>query len=101
MELFVTSSLVNVQQACCVVRGKLNLNQRNWCASPFSIQEVKDVLLEMNPQKAPRSDGLPTLFFQKYWHIVGRDVRSVILDVLNNGKDSSRIHDTHITLIPK
>lgn len=55
----------------------------------------------MNPLKAPGPDGLPSLFFQKYWHIVGSDVRSVVLDMLNNDKDSSRINDTHIPLISK
>ncbi|KAK3221555.1 hypothetical protein Dsin_008580 [Dipteronia sinensis] len=28
----------------------------------------------MNPVKAPRSDGLPTIFFQKYWDSISTNV---------------------------
>ncbi|KAA3470487.1 reverse transcriptase [Gossypium australe] len=28
----------------------------------------------MGPTKAPGADGFPALFFQRYWHIVGRDI---------------------------
>jgi hypothetical protein len=33
--------------------------------------KVKKVVWEMNSHKAPGPDGLPGLFFKKYWDIVG------------------------------
>jgi hypothetical protein len=55
----------------------------------------------MHPLKAPGPDGLPALFFQKYWHIVGEDVKKLALGILNDGKSPESINKTYITLIPK
>lgn len=55
----------------------------------------------MHPLKAPGPNGLPALFYQKYWDIVGRDVTSVALEVLNNGKSPEDINKTFLVLIPK
>ncbi|XP_058783591.1 uncharacterized protein LOC131658300 [Vicia villosa] len=46
-------------------------------------------------------DGLPGLFFQKYWHIVGEDVKRMVLEILNGDKDPTDMNRTFITLIPK
>lgn len=36
--------------------------------------DIWNAIKMMNRTKAPCLDGMPALFFQKYWHIVGRDV---------------------------
>ena len=41
------------------------------------------------------------LFYQKFWHIVGNDVSSAVLDFLNFGNMILEINYTHIVLIPK
>ena len=41
------------------------------------------------------------LFYQKFWHIVGNDVSSAVLDFLNSGIMIPEISYTHIVLIPK
>lgn len=63
--------------------------------------EVKEALFEIHPLKARGPDGLPGLFFQNYWSVIGADVSALILDILNNNKDPSVINNTHIALIPK
>ena len=40
-------------------------------------------------------------FFQKYWHIVGRDVIEAVLSVLNSSHFLHKMNQTHIVLIPK
>lgn len=55
----------------------------------------------MHPLKAPGPDGLPALFFQKYWHIVGREVQKLVLHVLNNNLEPDELNKTFIVLIPK
>ncbi|KAK5811201.1 hypothetical protein PVK06_026525 [Gossypium arboreum] len=47
--------------------------------------EVVTTLKEIGPTKAFGDNGFLTLFFQKYWQIVGRNVIDFCLKVLNEG----------------
>lgn len=84
-----------------MVQGRLSEEHINWCRGVFTRDEVKEALNQMHPLKAPGPDGLPALFFQKYWNIVGNDVQSLVLSVLNEGKSPESINRTFIALIPK
>ncbi|KAK9984666.1 hypothetical protein SO802_034191 [Lithocarpus litseifolius] len=55
----------------------------------------------MDPLKAPGPDGLPPLFFQKFWPTIGEDVSQAVLTCLNLGSIPPTINRTFITLIPK
>ena len=37
----------------------------------FTRQEVDLALKDMAPLKAPGPDGMPPLFFQSFWHLIG------------------------------
>ena len=67
----------------------------------YSAEEIKAALFQMGPIKAPRLNGRNGLFYQKFWHIVGNDVITAVLDFLNTGNMQSKINFTHIVLIPK
>ena len=70
-------------------------------SSAFSAEEVKTALFQMGLTKAPGSDGMNTLFYQKFWHVVGDTVINAMLDFLNSGYMVLEINYTHIVLIPK
>ena len=55
----------------------------------------------MTPLKAPGLDGMPPLFYQNYWNLVGCDVTKTILSYLNTATLPHLINHTFITLIPK
>lgn len=42
----------------------------------FTRAELEDVLSKMFPTKSPGLDGMPALFYQWYWHVIGNYVVS-------------------------
>ena len=67
----------------------------------FIKDEVKMVLNQMAPLKSPGPDGMPPLFFQYYWDLVGKDITTSILFFLNSASLPKNLNHTFITLIPK
>ncbi|XP_057416032.1 uncharacterized protein LOC130710699 [Lotus japonicus] len=100
-QVFSSDNPLNIPDTCQRVRHKLNTDMIEHLASPFSSAEVKFAIDQMHPLKSPGPDGLPALFYQHYWDLVGGAVTNHVLDILNNGKDVLAINDTFICLIPK
>ena len=67
----------------------------------FSREEVELALKQMAPLKAPRPDGMPPIFFQKFWNTVGDDVVEAVLSCLNFRTILTGLNHTFISLIPK
>ena len=67
----------------------------------FTRQEVDLALKDMALLKAPRPDGMPPLFFQSFWHLIGDDVSKAVLDCLNSCHIPQEFNFTYVTLIPK
>lgn len=55
----------------------------------------------MKPITAPGLNGMPPLFYQSFWSLIGEDICSAVLDCLENCKIPREIKCTNITLIPK
>lgn len=64
-------------------------------------EEVCVALKSMGPTKALGDDSFLALFYQRCWHIVGNDVISYCLGILNDGKDLNSMNVTNIVLILK
>lgn len=69
--------------------------------SEFHVDEVRNALQLMHPFKSPRPDGMPPIFYQKFWNIVGSNVTKCVLNTLNSGIMPPDINATHICLIKK
>ena len=56
---------------------------------------------QMAPLKSLGLDGMPPLFYQNYWSLIGSDVTHSILHYLNSGVLPQSLCYSFITLIPK
>ena len=63
--------------------------------------EVKLAPFVMHPEKAPWSDGMTSLFYQKLWDILKKDLTHIVNQFLFQGSMASGLNDTNIYLILK
>ncbi len=75
------------------------MNQELTCQ--FTEYEVTSAMKHMGPLKAPGPDGMPPIFFQSYWHVVGKDITAAVLYCLQSGTLLPSLNHTYVTLIPK
>ncbi|KAK4381004.1 LINE-1 retrotransposable element O protein [Sesamum angolense] len=68
---------------------------------PFSPDEVKLAIFPMYPYKSPGPDGMSQIFYQKYWHIVGTEITSFVLEFLNHLIFYAKFNHTYVVLVPK
>lgn len=57
---------------------RISHRDRAWLNRPVIAPEVFSALSEIGAHKAPGPDGFPPCLFQKYWHILGDVVTSVV-----------------------
>ncbi|XP_050207714.1 uncharacterized protein LOC126657122 [Mercurialis annua] len=100
-QLFTTSYPTNQDRVLACIDSALTAEQFSDLQRPFSEEEVIAALKQMGSLKAPGPDGMPVLFYNSYWHVVGKDVIACILDFLSTGTMPSRANHTFLTLIPK
>ncbi|KAK6157019.1 hypothetical protein DH2020_011267 [Rehmannia glutinosa] len=91
----------NIEQALQRVAPKVTPKMNQALIAPYTEKEIILALKYMHPFKSPGPDGMSLVFFKKFWHIVGPNVLSFILNFLNNGIFDNKTNFTHIVLIPK
>jgi exonuclease III len=67
----------------------------------ISIQEIKEALSDMEPDKAPGPDGFTARFLQTCWQIVEKDLYKMILKSQNCQKIGGSTNSSFLALIPK
>ena len=70
-------------------------------SSEFTHMEVKQAINQMAPLKALGPNGMPPLFYQYYWNLIGDDIFDTVLHYLNSATLPDNLNHTFITLIPK
>ena len=69
--------------------------------APYYEMEIKEALFSMKPDKSPGPNGMNPTFFQRFWHVVGKEVCSACLSIISNRSIPTNLNNTHIVLIPK
>ena len=73
----------------------------SYLGKPFTMEEITAPLVSMGDLKAPGPDGMPVVFYKRFWDLVGEKVQTEILEVLNGGQIPKGWSETVIVLIPK
>lgn len=68
---------------------------------PFSMNEIKIAIFEMDPNKALGPDGFSILFYQSYWETIKHDLVLMFQDFHNNTLQIKLLYRAIICLIPK
>ncbi|KAL0438744.1 UNVERIFIED_CONTAM: putative mitochondrial protein [Sesamum latifolium] len=84
-----------------VMQPRVTTEMNRSLADPFTEIEVKQAVFGMYPFKSPGPDGMPPMFFQKFWPIIGNDVTCSVLRILNDHILYRKMNHTHVILIPK
>ncbi|KAA3468559.1 reverse transcriptase [Gossypium australe] len=99
--LFTSHGITNPSEILEGIERSISVEVNDRLQAPFTEEEVILALKGMGPTKAPGPDGFPTIFFQKYWHIMGKEVLGYCLGVLNEEREVDTVNTTNIVLIPK
>ena len=81
-DMFISSRWGQVEETIEVVDGTVTMEMNRSLLLPYTAEEITQAVFQMHPSKVLGLDGISSLFFQKFWHIVGYDVVKVVLSVL-------------------
>jgi hypothetical protein len=69
--------------------------------APFSEEEVREAIFDMETNKAPGPDGIPAEFYQKFWHVIKHDLLTMFNEFHAGELPIFSLNFGVITLIPK
>ena len=99
--LFTTSNPTEIERVVKTIQAVVSEPMNCLLGRDFQTIEVQQALKQMRPTTALGPDGMPPLFYQKFWSLFGDCVTQVVLNFLNHGITPPDFNDTHIVLIPK
>ncbi|KAK3198275.1 hypothetical protein Dsin_021690 [Dipteronia sinensis] len=79
--------------------SKTKQKMRTYLDTEFTGAEVRRAVFDMGPMKAPGIDGLPALFYQKFWGIIGQNVVETIANRFRKALDEV-ISESQSAFIP-
>ena len=101
MQLFMSHVGNQVDEVLNCVDSRVTQNMNEVLLEPFTGEEIWDALESIGDLKAPGADGMPSIFYKKFWALVGERVKQEVLAVLNGGPMPEGWNDTIVVLIPK
>ena len=72
-----------------------------WLDQPFSEEEVRLVVFQLNKEKAPGPDGFSMALYQECWDEIKEDLLRVFVEFHSKGLINKSTNATFITLVPK
>ena len=84
-----------------VIPKIINKEDNKALNKPITLEEVRKVVFDLNPDKSPGPDGFQAFFYQKCWDIIGTELWEAIEASRRGGSILAEINYSFFTLIPK
>lgn len=94
---FANPSLIS--QALTKFQARVSNEMNGILSADHRVEEVSLALSQMHPVRAPGLDGMCHLFFQTYWHVVGKSFTYAVIGTLRGDTMSGFLKETFIVLI--
>lgn len=101
LDLFTSVNPCDLHQVIESVKPRVTGQMNDFLLQPYTEREIIEALKQMHTVKSPGPDGMPPLFFIKFWHIIKYSFISTCLDILNSAADPTTLNHTFVVLIPK
>ena len=101
IQLFMSQVGNHIDEVLNCVDPSVTQHMNEALLEPFTGEEIWDALESIGDLKAPGADGMPSIFYKKFWALVGERVKQEVLAVLNGGPMPEGWNDTIVVLIPK
>ena len=69
--------------------------------APYTVEEVKKAVFQMEHNKAPGPDGFPDEFYQTFWDIIQSDLLEMFQDLHAGHLELFRLNFGEIIFLPK
>jgi hypothetical protein len=100
-KLFTSSTGSRMNELLEQIERRVTKQMNEMLCKEFTLKEVIEVLESISDRKAPGLDGMHSVFYKKFWDIVGEKVTEEVMSVLNGGPMPKDWNETCIVLIPK
>ena len=72
-----------------------------WLDRPFSEEEVRMAVFQLNKEKASGPDGFTIAVYRECWDVIKEDLMRVFLEFHTNGVINQSTNATFIAMVPK
>jgi hypothetical protein len=80
---------------------QVSIEENGLLTAPYSEEEVKKVVFQMEHNKAPCSDGFPAEFYQNFWEVIKLDLLELFSSLHSGQLELFRLNFGEIILLPK
>lgn len=84
--LFLSCAGGGVEEVTDCVQHRVTHEMNEQLNAPYSGDEVWEALQCIGDLKAPRADGIPAIFYKRFWHLLGEHIKKEVCTVLNGGE---------------
>ncbi|WZZ62784.1 hypothetical protein YC2023_062891 [Brassica napus] len=99
--IFATSNPSDFETSIRFITERVTNEINVMLTAPPSDAEIKDAVFAINPDKVPGPDGMTSLFNQRFWNHIGKDIMCIVREFFETGEFDERMNQTNICLIPK